>query len=156
MSLLLLCDSYMWKCHYCHDIMQNKRFENFWFTDAKRNCIGRIQRIKCAPSFPQPLRKNVITWQLQPLANPGRASRDSQGTQGETLRKPIPSSASGFGSATAFISGLEIAAIRANVMVKLSVIASEESETKDRADIAGIFQARRDRGCKPPATGTEQ
>lgn len=52
-------------------------------------------------------------------------------------------------SATAFISGLEIAA---NVTVKLAMIAPKESETGQRpTDIAEIFQARRDRGSKPPA-----
>lgn len=97
----------------------NSLLENIWFIDAKcnsYNCIGKIRGIKYAPSFPQPLRKNVVTWQLLPLANPGRVACDSQGTQGETLRKPMPS----FGFrisqfATAFISGLEIVAIRANV-----------------------------------------
>jgi len=56
--------------------------------------------------------------------------------------------------ATAFISGLEITAIRANVTVKLVVIAPEQPdvETGQRpADIAEIFQARWDRGSKPPA-----
>lgn len=56
--------------------------------------------------------------------------------------------------ATAFISGLEITTIRANVTVKLVVIAPEQPdvETGQRpADIAEIFQARWDRGSKPPA-----
>lgn len=122
LSFSLSCDSRIYN-YFLVTILYgtNSLFENIWFIDAKcnYNCIGRIREIKYAPSFPQPLRKNVITWQLQPLANPGRVARDSQGTQGETLRKPIPSS---FGfrisrSATAFISGLEIVAMRANVTV---------------------------------------
>lgn len=120
LSFSLLRQSYI-KCLLVTILyVTNSSFKNIWFISTKcnsYNCIGRIRGIKYVPSFPQPLAEECHNVAVAAAGEsrsrrtrfPGNSRRNSSEADTVVLGFRISR------SATAFISGLEIAAIRANV-----------------------------------------